>query len=165
MTDAAALRTLPWTVKSKPVRAQPIPSGPKIKPTSFAETLETITMEALSLSQTSLIGIAPTKHPSRLELQDWVNINLVEPCMLVTRIRMLPKGYFALTFTSEEGASSVLHMSPLMFGSHSLYLHPWSPQFDSTKPKRIGIPIWIRFPKLDDMYSKPFPTYVPRLVR
>jgi hypothetical protein len=76
MSDAAALRTSSWSQKSKAVRAQPIPSGPKIKPILSAETLEAITVEALSLSQTSLIGIAPTKHPSRVELQDWVNVNL-----------------------------------------------------------------------------------------
>jgi hypothetical protein len=143
-----------WNQKSKAVRAQPIPSGPKIKPVLSAEILEAIIMEALSLSQTSLIGIAPTKHPSRVELQDWVNINLVEPSMLVIRIHMLPKGYFVLTFAIEEGASGALQLSPLLFGTHSMYLHPWSPQFDPTKPMGIKIPIWIRFPKLDDLYYK-----------
>jgi hypothetical protein len=111
MTDVAALRTPAWTMKSKAMHAQLIFSGPKIKPNLSAETLEAITMEAISLSQTSLIGIAPTKHPLRLELQDWVNMNLVEPCMLVTRICILQRGYFVLTFTSEEGAASAFHMS------------------------------------------------------
>jgi hypothetical protein len=136
------------------VRAQPIPSGPKIKPNLLAEILEAITLEALSLAQTSLIGIAPTKHPLRTKLQDWVNVNLVDASMLVTRIRMLPRDYFVLTFATEEGAAGALHMSPLNFGTHSLYLHPWSPQFDPTKPKGIRIPIWIKFPKLDDLYYK-----------
>jgi hypothetical protein len=157
MSDAAAPRTPAWTQKSKAVRAQPIPSGPKIKPILSAETLEAITVEALSLAQTSLIGIAPTKHPSRVELQDWVNVNLVDPSMLVTRIRMLPRGYFVLTFASEEGTAGALQMNPLSFGSHSLYLNPWSPQFDPTKPQGIRIPIWIRFPKLDDLYYKALP--------
>jgi hypothetical protein len=74
--------------------------------------------------------------------------------MLVTRIRMLPRGYFVLTFVSEEGAFGALQLSPLLFGTHSLYLHPWSPQFDPSKPTGIKIPIWIRFPKLDDLYYK-----------
>jgi hypothetical protein len=145
MADAAAPRTPSWAQKSKAVRAQPIPSGPIIKPTLSAETLEAITVEALSLAQTSLIGIAPTKHPSRVELQDWVNVNLVDPSMLVTRIRMLPRGYFVLTFATEEGATGALQMSPLSFGSHSLFLHPWSPQFDPTKPK--GYP----YPNMDSL--------------
>jgi hypothetical protein len=157
MSDAAAPRTPAWAQKSKAVCTQPIPSGPKIKPILSAKTLEAITVEALSLAQTSLIGIAPTKHPSRVELQDWVNVNLVDPSMLVTRIRMLPRGYFVLTFASEKGAAGALQMSPLNFGSHLLYLHPWSPQFDPTKPQGIRIPIWIRFPKLDDLYYKALP--------
>jgi hypothetical protein len=135
MSKAAAPRTTAWTMKSKAMRAQPIPSGPKIKPNLSTETLEAIILEALSLEQTSLIGIAPTKHPSSVELQDWVNINLVDPSMLVTRIRMLPRGYFVLTFAMEEGASGALHMSPLNFGTHFLYLHPWSPQFDPTNQR------------------------------
>jgi hypothetical protein len=90
MSDAVVPRIPAWAQKSKAVHAQPIPSNPKIKPVLSAETLEAITVEALSLAQTSLIGIAPTKHPSRVELQDWVNVNLVDPSMLVNRIRMLP---------------------------------------------------------------------------
>jgi hypothetical protein len=72
------------------VCAQPIPFGPKIKPNFSAKILKAIIIEVLSLAKTSLIGIAPTKHPPRVELQDWVNVNLVDPSMLVTRIRMLP---------------------------------------------------------------------------
>ena len=114
-------------------------------------------MEVLSLSQTSLIGIAPTNHLSRLELQDWVNVNLVEPCMLVIRICMLQRDYFVFTFISKEGVSSALHMSSLMFGRNSLYLHSWSFQFNPTKSKGIQIPIWICFPKLDNLFYKALP--------
>jgi hypothetical protein len=70
---------------------------------------------------------------------------------------MLPRGYFVLTFASKEGAAGALQMSPLYFGTHSLYFHPWMPQFDPTKPQGIRIPIWIRFPKLDDLYYKALP--------
>jgi hypothetical protein len=72
------------------------------------EILALIRDDAMALSRHALIGIAPTKHPMRIKLQDWVNINLVDPSMLVTRIRMLPKGYFVFIFKAEEGASEAL---------------------------------------------------------
>jgi hypothetical protein len=56
----------------------------------------------------ALIGIAPTKQPTRIELQEWINVNLVDPAMVVTRIRMLPRGYFVLTFEAEEGTLEAL---------------------------------------------------------
>jgi hypothetical protein len=50
------------------------------------EVIHPRTMEVLSLAQTSLIEIAPTKHPLRVEFQSLVNINLLDPSMLVTKI-------------------------------------------------------------------------------
>jgi hypothetical protein len=66
----------------------------------------------LALSRHALIGVAPTKHPTRIELQKWVNVNLVDPNMLVTRIKILPKGYFVLTFEAEERALEALQQVP-----------------------------------------------------
>lgn len=90
-------RQPPWTA-SKAVRATPSPSGPKLVPKLSAETMALITEDALLLSKVALIGVAPLKHPSRSELQEWVNINLTDPHLKVVRIRMLPRGYFVLTF-------------------------------------------------------------------
>jgi hypothetical protein len=42
------------------------------------------------LSKLVLIGIAPTKDPTRIELQEWVNVNLIDPTMVLTKIKMLP---------------------------------------------------------------------------
>jgi hypothetical protein len=116
-----------------------------------------ITEDAKILTKVALIGVAPSKHPSRIDLQEWVNVNLTEPHKKVTRIRMLPKGYFVLTFEQERGATEALQQSPLAYGSHYIYLHPWRSQFNPEAPMGINIPIWIRFPKLDDCYYRALP--------
>ncbi|KAG0572448.1 hypothetical protein KC19_VG096000 [Ceratodon purpureus] len=105
---AASLRLPPWSHTSKAVHAQPISSGPKLKLSLSPEALALLTEDALALTKLALIGVSPTKHPSRTELQDWVNVNLVESHMQVTRIRMLPTGHFVLTFACEEGAAAAL---------------------------------------------------------
>ena len=70
---------------------------------------------------------------------------------------MLPRGHFVLTFACEEGAAAALRLSPLTFGTHLLYFHPWRPQFNPAQPTGIRIPVWIRFPKLDDLYYRALP--------
>ena len=85
----APVRSPPWNKVSKAVRATLLPSGPVLRPQLSTETLALIHEDALSLSRIALIGFAPTKHPSRIELQEWVNVNLVDPVTVVTRIRML----------------------------------------------------------------------------
>ena len=112
---------------------------------------------SLSLSKLALIGIVPTKDPTRIELQEWVNVNLIDPTMVLTKIRMLPRGYFALTFEAEQGALEALQQSSLNFGTHQLVLYPWKPQFNSTKSIGMKIIIWIKFPKLDDCYYRVLP--------
>jgi hypothetical protein len=77
--------------------------------------------------------------------------------MALSRIRMLQQGYFVLTFESEEGAKGALQLSPLNFGTHLIYLNSWKPQFNPLKPKGIRIPLWIRFPKLDDIFYRALP--------
>lgn len=147
----------------KDMRAFPLPHGPKLKPHLSAETLALISEDALSLSQLALIGVVPTRQPSRIELQSWVDLHLnswKEPSLVVTRIRMLKRGYFVLTFSAAERALEALKSSPFEFGTgHRLYLHPWKPQFDPEKPMSgIRIPIWIRFPLLDDIYIRALPS-------
>ena len=147
----------------KDVRAFPMPSGPKLKPLLSAETLALISEDALSLSQLALIGVVPTRQPSRVEVQSWIDLHLhcgaKEPPVAVTRIRMLKRGYFVLTFATPEKALEALKESPFEFGNHRLYLHPWKPQFDPEKPMSgIRIPIWIRFPHLDDIYVRALPS-------
>lgn len=150
----------------KDIRAFPMPYGPKLKPILSPETLALISEDAVSLSQLALIGVVPTRQPSRIELQSWVDLHLncsanwKEPSVAVTRIRMLKRGYFVLTFSSPERALETLKDSPYEFGtSHRLYLHPWKPQFDPEKPMSgIRIPIWIRFPHLDDIYFRALPS-------
>jgi hypothetical protein len=149
----------------KDVRAFPMPSGPKLKPILSEETLALISEDARSWSQLAVIGVVPTRQPSRVEVQSWVDLHLhcssdwKEPAVGVTRIRMLKRGYFVLTFASAERALETLKGSPFEFGTHRLYLHPWKPQFDPEKPMSgIRIPIWIRFPHLDDIYFRALPS-------
>ena len=73
---AACARSLPWTKIPKAMRAQPIPSGPKLKPNLLPGALALINKYALLLSKNSLIGVAPTKQLSRVEVQDWIKVNL-----------------------------------------------------------------------------------------
>lgn len=70
---------------------------------------------------------------------------------------MLSRGHFVITFAEKEGAATALQQSPLNFGDHLLYLHPWRPQFNPAQPTGIRIPIWNRFPKLDDLYYRALP--------
>jgi hypothetical protein len=134
----APAQTSPWSNVSKAVRATHFPSSPKLRPTLSNDTLSQMEEDARSLSRQALIGFAPTKHPSRIELQEWINVNLVEPSMIVSRIQMLQCSYFVPTFENEEGAKLALQQSPLNFGVHNLYLHPWKPQFDPQAPKGIA---------------------------
>lgn len=153
----------------KDMRAFPMPHGPKLKPILSPETFALISEDAVSLSQLALIGVVPTRQPSRIELQSWVDLHLnsssnwKEPAgsvTVVTRIRMLKRGYFVLTFSAADRALEALKESPFEFGTgHRLYLHPWKPQFDPEKPMSgIRIPIWIRFPLLDDIYIRALPS-------
>lgn len=151
MTESAApAQTQAWTKTIKTVQATLFPSGPKLRPSLDPDTIAFIEDEALTMSRIALIGLAPTKHPLRIELQEWLNVNLVEPAMVVTRIWMLTYGYFVLTFKGAEGATTALQQSPLHFGKYLIYLHPWRSQFDLEAPKRIRIPLWIQFLRLDD---------------
>lgn len=77
-------RPLAWTKLSKAIRSTSIPSGPKLIPVLSKETLALIQEDAMSLSRLAFICVAPSKHPSRMELQEWVNVNLVDPNMVVT---------------------------------------------------------------------------------
>ncbi|KAG0573256.1 hypothetical protein KC19_VG162300 [Ceratodon purpureus] len=156
-TAAASQRQPPWSHPSKAVRAQPIPSGPKLKLSPTLETLALLTEDALALTKLALIGVSPTKIPSRTELQDWVNVNFVDSHMQVSRTRMLPRGHFVFTFACEDGAAEALRLSPHSFGTHLLYLHPWRPQYNPAQPTGIRIPVWIRFPRLDDLYYRALP--------
>lgn len=143
-----------WGKPSRAVRASRFTSGHQLRSKLSLETLALVEEDANSLFKIALIGFAPSEHPSRLELQEWLNVNLVEPNMIVTRIRMLQRGYFLLTFATEEGASAALQQSPLNFGQHLLYLHPWRAQFNPKSPQGIKIPLWVRFPHLDDVYYR-----------
>lgn len=150
----ARAKTTAWGKTSRVVRAARLPFGHQLRPSLTANTIALLEQEAQSLSRRVVIGFAPTKHPSRIELQEWVNVNLVEPCMAISRIRMLQRRYFVLTFEKDEGATAALQQSPLTYVTHQMYLHPWQPQFNPTTPKAIKIPLWIRFPLLDDVYYK-----------
>ena len=101
-------QSLAWSKMPKSIRSMSIPSGLKLTPVLIEETLALIRDDALALPRYALIGVAPTKHPTQIELQNWVNVNLVDPNMLVTKIRMLSKGYFVFTFEAKEGASEAL---------------------------------------------------------
>jgi len=104
----APAKTTIWGKPSRAIRAKRYPSGHQLRPSLSQNTLALFEQEAQSLSRLALIGFAPTKHPSRQELQEWVNVNLVEPHMKITKIRMLQRGYFVLTFAQAEGASATL---------------------------------------------------------
>nr|PNR45242.1 hypothetical protein PHYPA_015013 [Physcomitrium patens] len=103
------------------------------------------------------ISFASTRHPSGTKLQDWLHVNLVETQVEVLQVCILQRDYFVFTFNSEQGVRKTLQLSPLQFGTHTIYLHPWAPQFETNSSKGIRILLWIRFPKLDDMYYRALP--------
>lgn len=148
----ASTRPPPWSKNSKAVRTQPITSIPSLKLSPSATALALIKEDANNLVKHALTGVVPTYHPTRMELQHWTNVNLVEPHLRVTRIWMLPRDHFVITFAREEGATSTLQQSLFTFRNHMLYLLPWRPQFNPSQSTGIRIRIWVRFLKLDNLY-------------
>jgi len=106
-TTTANAQPATWNKTLKAVKATRYPSGHQLRSSLSPNTIAVLEAEALSLSHLALISFASTKHPSRIELQEWINVNLVHPNMAISRIKMLQRGYFVLTF-AQEGTIVVL---------------------------------------------------------
>lgn len=89
VTTAALAKSLLWMNTSRVIQATPYPSGPKLQLSLLVATLASINHNALTMFNLTLIGFTQMKHPLCIKLQEWVNINLIEPSMKISCIQML----------------------------------------------------------------------------
>lgn len=69
----------------------------------------------------------------------------------------LPKGYYAVQFTSEDDYKHVLFEGPWKVADHYLIIQRWRPNFVKSAAKVSRVAVWIRIPELAlELYNKKF---------
>lgn len=98
------------------------PFSPKVHLNLSLDTLTLINKDAKVVSN-STNSICLYQTPFRIELQAWVQINLVESLVEVVKIQIMQRSYFVLTFGSKQGYKELLQINLLQFRMYKTYLH------------------------------------------
>jgi len=78
------------------------------------------------------------------ELFHWIFANLTTH----SDIHLCSKGLFIVNFPITEARDIILREGPWFWGSTSLFITPWFPEFDVNTMVVSRIPVWVRFHNL-----------------
>lgn len=82
--------------------------------------------------------------PRTVDLYQWIHSNWTNNC----KVLLCSKGFFIVVFALGEDYQKALTAGPWFWGSTSLFLTPWFPDFDPSTTIITKLPIQVRLPNL-----------------
>lgn len=127
---AAPTSELPW-----PYIVEQKPESPTLQ-VSIPEVINLYT----DLSNTAVICRFNGFWPKSDALHQWIYTTWTSNC----EIYLCPKGFFIVSFDTEQERDSIIKQGPWFWGSAGLFTTPWFSGFDANTMKVSTMPIWVR---------------------